>query len=972
MSGDDLERAGQGAQGPAAARFALRGHERRLAALLGLAFFALVFALLAARTARDALLLATLGSAALLPAYAWSALAIAIGVAVASRLARRVRPEALYPIAVAAFGSLLLGARLALDLEPRPALEAPLYVAVEACSVIALVLLWRVIEATFAEARAATRMQDLAEHAIVGLLLAGSLWALLLLAVVEPRDLLIFAAGFLWVSAAAVVVLLSRARPCEHVSRGAALSGLVAAAASADLRLAAVAATVGAFTTTLVDWQVKDILASVYAGDAPAIARASAAVFAASAGIAFATRWAAPLARQRLGVMAGVGLGLVAVLLGQGLLLLLAPAAWIAVVARAPLETLRPSTLDATLGLVLRPAPRRLREHWAALVEQVLRPAGLALGALAVLALTRASVEVAIAVLVCVAALHLILRGLGLEHARSIGLSRRRWPEPGEVLRRTLGSSAAAASIQAALRDPDPADLADALEVAALIDGDLTPSIAPLLAHPDPLVRRRACDYFARRPSPQAEGPLRRALADPDVAARGSAIRAFCVVAGEAAVEVAAPLLGDDDPILVAAAAQALARIPRAAAQGRAALEQLARSPLPATRRLAAEAIRDVADPALAAATLRLLQDHDVSVRRVAVEAAGALRAPEHLRPLLLALTARETARPAEVALAGFDAGVLEGALARHAAETRVASGVLRALGRNGSAGALRALTEALWSESGVLRDVAGRALARAVSSNPGVALDRPRLRAACTLELAGAFRVLAVAEALDLPRVPRPGTSGVPPATGGATPADPRERAVALMCWALDEEFERATERIFLTLAALHPDAVGLTPEPARRAVVIDALASQLDPALSRGLLRLFSGLRREDTLRGALGMLRPPARSSTEWLLEQLGAEDPWAVVAAATWVGAHEVMEATPRILGLLDRPQALLREAALETLERLLPVEELPRVVRPLLWDESAAIRERVDRILGRIVDAAELRHASGTVERVFSC
>ena len=148
---------------------------------MGLVFFALSFALLAARAARDGVFLSSQPSSALPMVYVWSALAIALGVWVASQLARKVRPERLYPLAAAMWGALIIGARIGLDLWPWATLAPTLYVLIEAGPALLLVLLWRLLDVTFAEPRTAARLAKLAEGAATGLLLASGAWALLLL-----------------------------------------------------------------------------------------------------------------------------------------------------------------------------------------------------------------------------------------------------------------------------------------------------------------------------------------------------------------------------------------------------------------------------------------------------------------------------------------------------------------------------------------------------------------------------------------------------------------------------------------------------------------------------------------------------------------------------------------------------------------------------------------------------------------------
>lgn len=966
MSGSGSD---SGGPGPGGSLRALAGRDRRAAALLCLSFCTLTLAYLAARTARDAVFLSTFPASELPSVFAWSALAQLVCVFLVVRLGPRGRPEAQFALGVAVLGSLLFGARLGLSLGGGATLAKALYVLVEAGSAAAALLFWQLVEAASRAPRTATRLRELGEGAAVTLLLAGSAWALLLLLAIQPRDLLLVAAGLLWVGAVPAIALSAGARRDRARPKGSPVSGALTALGAADLRLAAVVMAVATFVSVLVDYQFKDVLAATYPGDPLGIARATAALFGVAALASLAVHYSAPFLRHRLGAMATVTCGVVLALLGQGLLFL-APVVWTAAIARSPLETLRPSVVDSRLELVLQPVPRRLRDHWTALAEVFLRPAAMALGAFALMALAAAPRDVGLAVCAGLTLLHWFVLGLRREHAKSLGLSRRHWPQPGEVLKRLLGDASGAVSVMRALHEADPTRVREALELALIVPKDLSRLVLPLLAHQDPEVRRLSCDYLARRPKTNPE-LLRPSLSDEDPRARASAVRAYCILGGAAVLEEMRPLLDHADPLLASAAAVALAKQAPTAALGLATLERMGRALDPSTRRNAALAMGELGDAALAKAIERLLDDDDLAVRREAIGAAGKLRESAHLLPLLWALRARETAREAESALSAYGAGVLEQALERHASDPVLVGGVLRALGRIGTPPALGILTTTLWSESARNRTEAQAALAKAIQANPSAPLDRPRLHAAMWLELSAAYRALAAAEALGLPDGPRDGSSGCAPVVEATPPWDPRDRAALLMAWALDEEFERAAERLFLILTALHPDSVGKTA-PARRSIVLEALSNRLAPDLARALLQLYSARPRSEKLRLTSGVLRPPERSPEEWIFELVAAEASWTLTAATSWAGAQRVESATPRIQGLLERPEPYLREAALEALEQLLPVEQLPRVVRPLLWDEVPAIRERVDEVLEQIVDEAELRHASGALERVAIC
>jgi hypothetical protein len=167
-----------------------------------------------------------------------------------------------------------------------------------------------------------------------------------------------------------------------------------------------------------------------------------------------------------------------------------------------------------------------------------------------------------------------------------------------------------------------------------------------------------------------------------------------------------------------------------------------------------------------------------------------------------------------------------------------------------------------------------------------------------------------------------------------------------------------------------LYPHLVTSVPERAQRASAGAALATVLAGPLRSLVVPLLEDRPRESKLRAASGVVRPPVQSRDTWICELLSDENTWVVSCAAYYTGAKRITSATDRVISLLERPSPIIRETALEALEAILPVQELPRTVAPVLWDDFQPIKKRVDRMLDRIIDQVELDRAHGTVEEVL--
>ena len=361
-------------------------------------------------------------------------------------------------------------------------------------------------------------------------------------------------------------------------------------------------------------------------------------------------------------------------------------------------------------------------------------------------------------------------------------------------------------------------------------------------------------------------------------------------------------------------------------------------------REALAVALGSLALEACTQPVLALMEDDDVHVRRAAVAAAGKIRTPQLLPIIVDALAKDATARAAREALAGYGETVLGRLLVEHRSNRAIADEVARLLGRFATRGAVAILTEHVDDHREGHRAAVFAALSHAVGRRPELRLDRRRLEGALLVEAANAYRALAASEAFRL--------------ADGALAAD---RAGTIIGRAIGEKHERALERLLSLAQALHPHAM------LSRASAIEALSHLLPARLRPTVLPLFEGSSPEKKLAAARGVCAPPDLSVEAWVGELLTDGDRWILCAAAYYAGARKIKAVADRLVALLERQEPVLRETALFALDRLLPIQQLPRAVKPVIWDDDVAIQKHVDRMLEKIVDQVELDRAQGAVQ-----
>ncbi len=942
---------------------AFRPEDRRPAFLIVILHAIVGSALVIAYSARDALFLSSLAAKPEKLALADLLAAVLSGFAAAgvAHLRRRLAVELLFPVLATVAGSLLFALGLLAWKKPDADVAPRLiFMLMDAIAAAILVPLWALTESSFSS-RDTKRVIALVDVGRLIVVLLAGLWTWGMVHVIHPRWLLAVAAGLLWVSSVPVILLgLGRALRGAPVrlpgQTGDEVAARLRAATLPHVSVLAAVMTLGVLVATLVDFELKMAIATAFPGDATAIARFVSGYASFSGALALAlTIGAAPFLYQRYGiggVLVGCAVATAAGMGGVALALLstLVPILGATACAKATHELFRFSGADSMLPQFLAPLPRQLREDASGFIRSYVLPFSAVAAALLIVGTHQWRLAVPTATVVFATLLVVALHRFRVEFSRS-----RQY--------RTSGASVGKdgfSFVPAALQSSDPRDIETALELAPRVRGDLTPAVARLLGLESPRIRKLALDYIASRSGaegtaatadPALEDRVREALADPTSDVRASAIRAFCVMKKAGALGDILGFLNAPEANVRAAAAAALFFHGGSTGQAAGArpLKRLLGSQHAVERESLADALAAVALPACTQLVLTLIEDDDPRVRRAAVKAAGRIRSEDLLSVIVDALPKNETARVARDALAGYGEEVLGRLLREHAASRAVVVEIARILGRLATPPAIEILMDHLDDSEETMRGAVLGALARAASQDASVKLDRGRLEGALIVDAVSAYRALAMSDAF--------------------LAADPksdrkRDRAGALIGWACGEKYERALGRMLRASQALHPHAV------ISRASAAEVLPNVLSGPSRDAVLPLFDSSPLPEKLAAATGILRPPQQSVEAWVRELLTDGDRWVVCAAAHYAGVRKLGGVEEQLVSLLDRTDGVIRETALQALERLLPIHRLPTAVQRVLWDEDGNIQRSVDRLLERIVDKVEFDRAEGRAQEAF--
>jgi|GEM_PF-1660093 len=405
------------------------------------------------------------------------------------------------------------------------------------------------------------------------------------------------------------------------------------------------------------------------------------------------------------------------------------PVFWLVVLNQGIYKTLKHPIDNPSLKTLYQPIPKDRRLSLAIAVDAILNPAGIALSSALMVLFTSVfhsdPVRFAWALLACFLFWLWSARQAATEYVRALVVALRGRIEDVEF---AFDDEAAIESLRTTLRNGNEEDALVALQIL----GDhapaaLSPMLSDLASHPEKAVRRAALERIeAHKPQGIASKLRERLDKEPEDALRAQALRALAAVEGasshaELARHSASPILA-----LREAALLGLLRLRHK--DGTAGVHELARSTDPKQRSAAARLIRLAGGPEEVPILKTLIEDPEVAVSRLAIFAAGQMKDPT-LVPLLIQRVTRRGvlgASRASLALAG-EAALQQMVNAFEGTDrSDVRRGLVSAMSRNRSEGALRFLILKLDIEDIAVRQEVVRALAHSrFSATEGEDLER-------------------------------------------------------------------------------------------------------------------------------------------------------------------------------------------------------------------------------------------------------
>lgn len=916
-----------------------RGERSLTAALFTHSLFA-VGAFLTGRSVRDVLFLQHSDRKALAWMYVLSAIAVTATGVIYGRLATRIRRDLM------ALGSALLFAAGFLVLwvcerSQPPWVYPAIYVFVEVTGAMILVQFWTLANELF-HAREAKRLY--------GLIGAGGTFANIFIGLLSARvattfgtsSLLLMCVLLLVMTAGASLVagfvgrqrLFARAasgRPSAAKRTG----GASRVSGDPHLRTVAALAAVTFFTTTLVDFQFKVVAAEHVTG---AELAAYFGNFSAVVGLLALALQLFGTGRllNRVGVI-GAAAVLPASLLFGNAALVFAPALWAAAATKGADTLFRYSVNDATTQILYLPVPAQARVAAKAFIDGVIKPSAIGLAGVTLAAYRTVGggnpYNLAwVSLVLCLVWLAVVssLRGKYLKTLQE-NLKQRRLNL--DIAHHHVVDGSTSLVLSKALASDDDREVLNALQLLPTLEKlELDHRVEGLLEHQNPEVRKKALDYYAHRQTMRFANSVFRRFEDPDARVRAAAIDAFCAIGQDKAVRSVRGFLRDSDATIRAATITGMIRFGGldgvlAAAE---ALKELIAHADPLMRVNAARVLGAIGVKNFYQPVLELMNDEDLRVRRAGLMAAGQLRSPEFVLPLIQRTQHVDTMREALEALTAYGAAILptlEKVLSNRLEDAAIRRAAARVLGRLGNAEAVTLIAKHLDEGDEELRGRLYRALARAVKGGKIQLKELAPVRAALDRELARAWKLLELAEALSLGDGP-----------GLNTPRHGEAAARALLASALKEKGSQVERRIFWLLAVVYPVAdmeqiaAGVTEAlaadaPRRRANAVELLDNLLDRNLKRRFLPLLEDQPRAGRLQQVAPYYPLTPLTADHALVALCTDEAPW-LRACAMWLSAS--LTTGPdreKLRAAMNDSNQVVREVAVAALA---PTERTARV------------------------------------------
>ena len=627
-------------------------------------------------------------------------------------------------------------------------------------------------------------------------------------------------------------------------------------------------------------------------------------------------------------------------------------------------------SIDRSTQVILyQPLASRLRAQAQTVAEGIVQPVANGLAGVALIALnfffTTSTLPLIYGLLFIIVAWAVIAGLLGRQYPAMLvqALARRRLAG-GDIEVRDASSLAI---LQKGLQSSRAGVVIYSLNMLAESDPEwLAAALPSLLDHSAPEVRREALERIERLRLATALPAVRERLdRESSPALRGLALRTMATI-GEAEVfEEVWPYLEDPDPQIRLEAAAGLLRgggIEGVLAAGQKLL-QMAASPRPEERALAAQMLGDAGVQNYYQPLVPLLNDPDPGVRKAALRAAGQLNSP-NLWPLVLeGIDSPEVRGAACSAMAAAGEKVLPEIRARFERPVIERASLLRliqTMGRIGGSQVIGLLETKLDDPDPEVRTQVLRALSRcgyqirarqdgrgqADGASKADTEEGARLQARIKAESGlAAYLLAALSDLEDRPEV-------------------------GILRSALEAQVGKARERIFYLLSFLFdPQSILRARDNLRlasgekKAYALEVIDIQIPQEMKATIFPLLEELAPGQRLQRLSGLFPQQSFGQTGRLRDLLSAGDgkidPWIMACALHVAGELGLQDLQGAIQPTINSPDPLVRETAARSLRRLNGEELMLTTIEKVIILKGVSIfAETPDETLGEVARVLE--------------
>ncbi len=912
--------------------FKVRPNEARRTGLAFVYLFAAIGAFIVGRVARTVFFLEIPEFKQLLPfAYVGTAVTVSLSVTIYQRVERILRRDRTNAVTLALLTVVTIAFRFALAVNHSVAAWA-FYFWVEIYGTFAVIQFWQLAGELF-HAREAKRL-----FAVIG---AGGVMANVVIGVAVNwavqhmgTENLLFLIAACFLLALVMVVLLGRDASRELESaRGRKKSNTPVLQqrllSSQHVRLLAMVVVVTYLVSTIVDYQFQAIVGdSITSKDARSAYLggfyAWTGVFAGVVQLFFVSR-----ILERGGLLVALSIlpaTLLAGSIGLGLVPLL-PALAMVVFTKGAENSLRYTVNDSTVQLLYLPLPQAMRSRAKTFIDGVLKPisvgaAGLmlaaAVGSLGAFvpalkglpALSTSTLAWGVALLLA-GWLTLLVR-LRRVYVQSLvqTLEQRRLDFANASFE--IKDESTLQTLAVAMKGSRIGDVLHALELLANVPArareSLDGHVSALLSHPSADVRVAALRLLALTPDkPDNVEVIARRLDDAEPLVRAAAVQALTAIQRENASDLVSPLLTDPDVGVRAATVAGLIRhggldgVVRSAGE----LKAMTTSDDYRARERAAWILGEVGVATFYQPLVPLLKDADVRVRRAAIEAAGKLASPQLIAALVEALSAPRLAGAAVNALVRVGPRGEEAAAKLLADEKADREGRLQAtrvLARFTDGTSVAALTTELDSADPRIRSAVVKALLRLEAADVRLVMNVKAVRKTLRDEARRYFELLAAERDV-----------------GSASP---------LLADALKHRLRTTRERILGLVALLGRDASVdaairnlASSKAAVRGNAIEVLDNLLEKDDKHLVIPVVDDTTVEQKLEIATSAFKLPRLSRDARVKALLTSGDTWLVTCAAIAAADMSIQSLIADVEAARESSDHVCREAAMLAVARL---------------------------------------------------